>query len=198
MADIQWRDSPEFGPECRLPIQGAPRRPARSAKVGERASRSASEVPGAESHGRTRHAALGTHPSGLIRPRRGGDGFPCAESDERNNATGKLIQETRAADAASGADCFEWFGSVAAAISGNVIELGGPFAYTRPPVLPAPQPGAGATQSSRPGQRSTRSRNSGSTRDAEAVASAASGPGVSLNASRDRSVMRIGYTIPSR
>jgi betaine-aldehyde dehydrogenase len=49
--------------------------------------------------------------------------------------TGKPIAETLVADAASGADCLEYFGGLAAAISGEHIDLGGgpggPFAYTR-------------------------------------------------------------------
>jgi betaine-aldehyde dehydrogenase len=45
--------------------------------------------------------------------------------------TGKAIQETLVADAASGADSLEYFGGLAAAINGQMIDLGGPFAYTR-------------------------------------------------------------------
>lgn len=45
--------------------------------------------------------------------------------------TGKPIQETLVADAASGADCLEWFAGLAPAVFGQTIELGGPFAYTR-------------------------------------------------------------------
>ncbi len=45
--------------------------------------------------------------------------------------TGKPIQETLVADAASGADCLEYFGGLAAAVTGQSIDLGGPFAYTR-------------------------------------------------------------------
>ena len=58
---------------------------------------------------------------------------------ERNQAlseletldTGKPIQETTVADAASGADCLEFFGGIAASIAGSHIDLGGSFAYTR-------------------------------------------------------------------
>ncbi|MEM7562932.1 MAG: aldehyde dehydrogenase family protein, partial [Pseudomonadota bacterium] len=45
--------------------------------------------------------------------------------------TGKPIQETLVADASSGADSLEYFGGLAASISGHSIDLGGPFAYTR-------------------------------------------------------------------
>ena len=45
--------------------------------------------------------------------------------------TGKPISETLVADAASGADCLEYFGGVAASIAGEHIDLGGSFAYTR-------------------------------------------------------------------
>lgn len=45
--------------------------------------------------------------------------------------TGKPIQETLVADAASGAESLEWFGGIAPSIFGQTIELGGPFAYTR-------------------------------------------------------------------
>lgn len=45
--------------------------------------------------------------------------------------TGKPIQETLVADAASGAACLEFFGGLAAAIQGEMIDLGGSFAYTR-------------------------------------------------------------------
>jgi len=45
--------------------------------------------------------------------------------------TGKPIQETMVADAASGADCLEFFGGVAAAIAGRHIDFGSSFAYTR-------------------------------------------------------------------
>lgn len=58
---------------------------------------------------------------------------------ERNQAlseletldTGKAIQETLVADAASGADAMEYFGSVISGFNGEFVELGGPFAYTR-------------------------------------------------------------------
>ncbi|RED12949.1 betaine-aldehyde dehydrogenase [Pontivivens insulae] len=45
--------------------------------------------------------------------------------------TGKPLQETLVADAASGADSLEYFGGLAAAVTGQMIELGGSFAYTR-------------------------------------------------------------------
>lgn len=46
--------------------------------------------------------------------------------------TGKPIMETRVADAASGADCLEFFGGIAASITGDHVDLGpGAFAYTR-------------------------------------------------------------------
>ena len=45
--------------------------------------------------------------------------------------TGKAIAETRVADAASGADALEYFGALAADITGDYIDLGGSFAYTR-------------------------------------------------------------------
>ncbi|MCO6389550.1 betaine-aldehyde dehydrogenase [Aliihoeflea aestuarii] len=45
--------------------------------------------------------------------------------------TGKPIQETLVADAASAADALEYLGSVVAGFNGEFIELGGPFAYTR-------------------------------------------------------------------
>ena len=45
--------------------------------------------------------------------------------------TGKPMQETLVADAASGADCLEYFGGIAASITGEHIDLGGSFAYTR-------------------------------------------------------------------
>lgn len=45
--------------------------------------------------------------------------------------TGKPLSETLVADAASGADCLEFFGGVAASIAGEHIDLGGSFAYTR-------------------------------------------------------------------
>lgn len=57
---------------------------------------------------------------------------------ERNQAlselealdTGKPIQETLVADAASGADALEWFGTLAAGLHGEAIPLGGDLAYT--------------------------------------------------------------------
>jgi betaine-aldehyde dehydrogenase len=45
--------------------------------------------------------------------------------------TGKPIQETLVADAASGADCLEFFGGIAATINGETIPLGRDWAYTR-------------------------------------------------------------------
>jgi betaine-aldehyde dehydrogenase len=46
--------------------------------------------------------------------------------------TGKPIQETLVADAASGADCLEYFGGLIAAAAGQYLDLGGDtFAYTR-------------------------------------------------------------------
>ena len=44
--------------------------------------------------------------------------------------TGKPLQETLVADAASGADCLEYFGGLAATITGETIPLGGDFVYT--------------------------------------------------------------------
>ena len=45
--------------------------------------------------------------------------------------TGKALSETLVADAASGADALEYFGALAADITGDYIDLGGSFAYTR-------------------------------------------------------------------
>ncbi|MBU4527888.1 MAG: betaine-aldehyde dehydrogenase [Hoeflea sp.] len=45
--------------------------------------------------------------------------------------TGKAIQETLVADAASAADALEYFGGLAGAITGEHIDLGGDFVYTR-------------------------------------------------------------------
>ncbi len=45
--------------------------------------------------------------------------------------TGKPLQETLIADATSGADCLEYFGNLAATLTGEHIDLGGSFAYTR-------------------------------------------------------------------
>ena len=45
--------------------------------------------------------------------------------------TGKAIQETLVADAASAADALEFFGGAVAAFNGDYVDLGGPFAYTR-------------------------------------------------------------------
>lgn len=44
--------------------------------------------------------------------------------------TGKPLQETLVADATSGADCLEYFGSIAAGLTGDHIQLGADFAYT--------------------------------------------------------------------
>jgi betaine-aldehyde dehydrogenase len=45
--------------------------------------------------------------------------------------TGKPLQETLVADASSGADCLEYFGSLAATVTGEYVDLGGSFTYTR-------------------------------------------------------------------
>ncbi|MHA6644709.1 betaine-aldehyde dehydrogenase [Mesorhizobium sp. A623] len=45
--------------------------------------------------------------------------------------TGKAIQETLVADAASAADCLEYFGGAIPVFNGESVDLGGPFAYTR-------------------------------------------------------------------
>lgn len=45
--------------------------------------------------------------------------------------TGKPIQETTVADAASAAEALEFFGGVVAGHHGHYIDFGGPFAYTR-------------------------------------------------------------------
>lgn len=45
--------------------------------------------------------------------------------------TGKALQETLVADAASGADCLDYFGGIAASITGDHIDFGRDFAYTR-------------------------------------------------------------------
>ncbi|WP_417722275.1 betaine-aldehyde dehydrogenase [Salipiger sp.] len=58
---------------------------------------------------------------------------------ERNRAlseletmdTGKPLQETLVADAASGADALEYFGGLAGTLTGEHIQLGGNWAYTR-------------------------------------------------------------------
>jgi betaine-aldehyde dehydrogenase len=53
-----------------------------------------------------------------------------AELETRD--TGKPIQETRVVDVASGADCFEYFASLAQSLSGEHIDLGPQaFGYTR-------------------------------------------------------------------
>lgn len=44
--------------------------------------------------------------------------------------TGKPIQETRVADWPSGADALEFFGGLAASVTGQMIPLGGDFVYT--------------------------------------------------------------------
>ncbi|MDX2482959.1 MAG: betaine-aldehyde dehydrogenase [Pseudodonghicola sp.] len=51
-------------------------------------------------------------------------------SELETRDTGKPLQETLVADAASGADALEYFGSIAAGITGEHIPLGGDFAYT--------------------------------------------------------------------
>lgn len=45
--------------------------------------------------------------------------------------TGKPLQETEAVDIHSGADCLEYFGGLAASLTGEHIDLGSAFAYTR-------------------------------------------------------------------
>ncbi|MCT4576097.1 betaine-aldehyde dehydrogenase [Donghicola sp.] len=45
--------------------------------------------------------------------------------------TGKPLQETLVADAASGAEALEYFGGLAASLGGEHIQLGSDFAYTR-------------------------------------------------------------------
>ncbi|RCS23319.1 betaine-aldehyde dehydrogenase [Phyllobacterium salinisoli] len=45
--------------------------------------------------------------------------------------TGKAIQETLVADAASAADALEFFGGIISGFNGEFVELGGSFAYTR-------------------------------------------------------------------
>jgi betaine-aldehyde dehydrogenase len=45
--------------------------------------------------------------------------------------TGKAIQETLVADAASAADALEFIGGAVASFNGDYVDLGGPFAYTR-------------------------------------------------------------------
>jgi betaine-aldehyde dehydrogenase len=45
--------------------------------------------------------------------------------------TGKPLQETLVADAASGADCLEYFGGLATSLAGQHIDFGSAFAYTR-------------------------------------------------------------------
>lgn len=45
--------------------------------------------------------------------------------------TGKPIQETLVADALSAAECLDYFGGIAAAITGETADLGGDFVYTR-------------------------------------------------------------------
>jgi betaine-aldehyde dehydrogenase len=45
--------------------------------------------------------------------------------------TGKPLQETLVADAASGADCLEYFAGLISADTGQYIDLGSSFAYTR-------------------------------------------------------------------
>jgi betaine-aldehyde dehydrogenase len=45
--------------------------------------------------------------------------------------TGKPIAEASTVDIASGADCIEYYGGIAASIHGEHYDLGGNFAYTR-------------------------------------------------------------------
>ena len=45
--------------------------------------------------------------------------------------TGKPLQETLVADAASAADALEFFGGAVASFTGDFIDFGGPFAYSR-------------------------------------------------------------------
>ncbi|MEL6297184.1 MAG: betaine-aldehyde dehydrogenase [Pseudomonadota bacterium] len=45
--------------------------------------------------------------------------------------TGKPLQETRVADATSGADAFEYFGGLAGSLTGEHIQLGDDWVYTR-------------------------------------------------------------------
>lgn len=45
--------------------------------------------------------------------------------------TGKPLQETLVADAPSAADCLEYLGGAVASFNGELVDLGGPFAYTR-------------------------------------------------------------------
>ncbi len=45
--------------------------------------------------------------------------------------TGKALQETLVADAASAAECFDYFGALIPTMTGEHIDLGGSFAYTR-------------------------------------------------------------------
>jgi betaine-aldehyde dehydrogenase len=45
--------------------------------------------------------------------------------------TGKPLQETLVADATSGADALEYFGGLAGTLAGEMIDLGGDWAYTR-------------------------------------------------------------------
>ena len=62
----------------------------------------------------------------LLRARNG----ELAELETRN--TGKPIQETRAVDVISGAECFEYYAGIAASLSGEHVDLGPQaFGYTR-------------------------------------------------------------------
>ena len=51
-------------------------------------------------------------------------------SELETRDTGKPIQETLVADASSGADALEYFGGIAASITGETVPLGSDFAYT--------------------------------------------------------------------
>jgi betaine-aldehyde dehydrogenase len=71
--------------------------------------------------------------------------------------TGKPLSETLVADAASGADCLEYFGGMAATLTGETVELGGDFAYTiREPWASARPSGRGTTRSRSPAGRPRR------------------------------------------
>ena len=78
-----------------------------------------SRTPGAERARVLRRAA------DLIRARN--DEFARVETLD----TGKPLQETLIVDAISGIECYEYFSGVAATMSGEHVDLGGDFAYTR-------------------------------------------------------------------
>src|SRR5690606_16651869 len=52
-------------------------------------------------------------------------------SEIETRDTGKPIQETLVADAASGADCLDFFGGLAGGLAGEHIDFGESFGYTR-------------------------------------------------------------------